>query len=90
MIYAVFFLGMVIMGGLVFFIMPKMMFVTKQSKYNFSDTVEKIEESIIEHKWGHRGTWFIHNELMQKQIEFKQLFFFFKNLHIVVVFFTAT
>ena len=69
--YAIFLLGMLVMGGLVFFIMPKIMFVTKQSKYNFSDTVEKLEEAIVENKWGHRGTWFIHNDLNQKQIEFR-------------------
>ncbi len=69
--YLFFFSGMFFMGALVFFVMPKMMFVTKQSKYNFSDTVEKLEEAIIANKWGHRGTWFIHNDLIQKQIEFK-------------------
>ena len=71
MIYAVFFLGMVIMGGLVFFIMPKMMFVTKQSKYNFLDTVKKLEKSILDNNWGHRGTWHVHNDFKEKEIEFK-------------------
>lgn len=69
--FSAFFLGVIIMGALVFFIMPKMMFVTKRSKYNFSDTVEKLEEAIINNEWGHRGTWFIHNDMRQKNIEFE-------------------
>ncbi len=69
--FVAFFLGLVIMGALVFLIMPKMMFVTKKSRYNFSDTVEKLEESIIDNEWGHRGTWFVHNDLRQKNIEFQ-------------------
>ena len=71
MIYVVFLFGMLVMGGIVFFVMPKMMFVTKQSKYDFLNTVQKLEESIIESKWGHRGTWFIHNDFNERSIEFK-------------------
>ena len=71
MIYAMFFLGMLATGGLMFLIMPKMMFVTKQSKYNFSDTVEKIEKAIVNNKWGHRGTWFVHNDFIGKGIDFR-------------------
>lgn len=72
MIYSGFALGFLAMGMIVFVAMPKMMFVNKKSRYNLSDTVEKLEESIIRHKWGHRGTWFIHNDLNQANIDFNR------------------
>jgi len=66
----IYFSGMATMAGLIFFIMPKIMFITRKSRYNFSETIEKLEKSIIKNKWGHRGTWFIHNDFKKKQIEF--------------------
>lgn len=69
--YAAFFLGMLVMGGMVFVMMPKMMFVTKRSRYDFSETIAKLEQSIIQNEWGHKGTWLIHEDLIKKQIDFK-------------------
>lgn len=66
-----FLVGVVITGGVMFLIMPKLMFVTKKSRFNFGDTIEKLEEAVVNNGWGHRGTWFIHNDLRQKNIDFK-------------------
>ncbi len=71
MLGVTFLLGALFTGVAAFFVMPKLMFVTKKSRFGFSKTVEKLEESIVDHQWGHRGTWFIHNELRQKNIDFQ-------------------
>jgi uncharacterized protein (DUF302 family) len=66
-----FLLGMVVMGTMVFFLMPKMMFVTHKSRYGFAETVQRLENIITNHGWGHKGTLSIHNDLRDKNIDFK-------------------
>jgi uncharacterized protein (DUF302 family) len=71
MLIVVFCLGFAVAALLLIFAMPKLMFVTRKSRFSFADTIEKLEEAIVDNRWGHRGTWLIHNDLRQKNIDFK-------------------
>ena len=44
-------IGIVISIGAIWIILPGKMFVVAESKYNFSETLQKLEESATEKKW---------------------------------------
>ncbi len=66
-IFGMFLAGMV--GGALiiivsmYLLMPKMMIVTKESKYDYNITVSKIEKAIVEAGWSHKGTSSISKEI---------------------------
>ena len=60
----VFIAGMVVMGVVVVMVMPKMMIVTHESKFDFDTTVTMIEENISASPgWIHKKTNMMHQEI---------------------------
>jgi len=61
------FIGIILGAGIclagMFVFMPKLMIVTKESKFDFQTTVNKLEESIAKNAWSHKGTTNISEEL---------------------------
>ncbi len=55
--------GLVVCGILVFILMPKLMIVTHQSKYDYATTISKLEESIANNQWKHKGTMNFHEDM---------------------------
>ncbi len=58
--------GIVFLGILVYFLMPKMMIVSKRSKYDFYETIHRLEQSIQLAGWSHKGTEMISEEIKGK------------------------
>jgi len=51
-----FVIGCVGIGVMVVVLMPKMMIVTHESRYDFDTTIGKIEQKVTEIGWTHKGT----------------------------------
>jgi len=58
-----FILGVVFLGIAVFILMPKMMIVSMESKYDFSETIKRIETNILKAGWSHKGTVMMSEEI---------------------------
>ncbi|MEW6535568.1 MAG: DUF302 domain-containing protein [Candidatus Auribacterota bacterium] len=58
--------GLILCGVMVFVLMPKMMIVTQQSNFDYDTTVEKLEQSIQDNSWSHKGTMHFNDDLMKK------------------------
>lgn len=62
-------IGVVISIGAICMILPGKMFVVAESKYNFSETIQKLEESAIENKWGIPHQYDLQETLKEKGFE---------------------
>ncbi|MDP8266197.1 MAG: DUF302 domain-containing protein [Candidatus Aceula meridiana] len=58
--------GVVFAGLSIFILIPKMMIVSKESKYDFYETIRHIEESIKKAGWNHKGTDMMSEEIKSK------------------------
>ncbi len=55
--------GVVFLGSAVIIVAPKMMIVSSASRYDFDETVLRIEQSIQQAGWSHKGTNFMNEEI---------------------------
>ena len=65
-----FFFGMMISLVLIVLVMPKLMIVTKESRFNFNDTVAAVEKAIPAHGWASPGTMDMNRALAKNGVEF--------------------
>jgi uncharacterized protein (DUF302 family) len=63
--------GMVLTVLLVWFLMPRLMIVTKASTLGFDETVAAIEKAIPEHGWASPGTMDMNKALAKNGIELR-------------------
>lgn len=61
-----FVVGLVVAGILVYILMPKMMLLTKESRFDYHTTINKIEDAIADQQWSHKGTTHIADEIREK------------------------
>jgi uncharacterized protein (DUF302 family) len=64
-------LGILLCGGLVAIMMPRMMLVTKESNLGFNETVAAIEQAIEDQGWSSPGTTDMNKAMAKRGVEFK-------------------
>ena len=64
-------IGIVICAIIMISVMPSMMIVTKESKLGFDETVEKLQERIIEQGWAVKGVKDISQEINNAGLSFE-------------------
>ncbi len=62
--------GILVTAFLIIALMPKLMIVTKESRFNFDDTVEAIEKAIPAHGWTSPGTMDMNKALAKNGVDF--------------------
>lgn len=62
--------GIIITAAAVFIAMPKLMIVTSPSNFDYDTTVAKLEQSIKDNQWSHKGTIHIHKSLQEAGHDF--------------------
>ncbi len=58
--------GIIATGIIVLIAMPKMMIITKQSKFDYETTIAKLEQSVKDAGWSHKGTTCISDDIKKR------------------------
>ena len=66
----VFLVGMLVSALIFIWLMPKLMIVTKDSRFGFDETVAAVEKAIPAHGWASPGTMDMNRALAKNGVEF--------------------
>jgi uncharacterized protein (DUF302 family) len=62
-----FIMGAIFLGVAVIVVMPNMMIISSESRYDFNETVFRIEQSIQKAGWSHKGTSLMSEEISMRE-----------------------